>query len=105
MAALIGLLALAVLLAAIPAAIGAHKERSVLGFFLFGLLCWPIALIVALIIAPLTPAPVGRHPSDLRDLREWRHGNDVASCTACGASTPAGLSFCTSCRQPLPIPS
>lgn len=38
------------LLAIIPAKIAERKGRSFAGFYVFGLLLWPIALIVSLVI-------------------------------------------------------
>jgi hypothetical protein len=36
----------------IPASIAHRKGRSVVGFWIFGMLAWPIALIVVLIVMP-----------------------------------------------------
>jgi hypothetical protein len=36
----------------IPASIAHRKGRSVVGFWIFGMLAWPIALIVVLIAMP-----------------------------------------------------
>lgn len=36
--------------AAVVAAVARHYGRSTAGFFVFGLVCWPLALIVVLLI-------------------------------------------------------
>jgi hypothetical protein len=86
-----------VLIAAYCAAAAAEKGRSPFGFFLFGLLAWPIALITVLIIAPLD------RPKTLAEVAmgdRKTNQNEMATCAACSAATPAALSFCTSCRTP-----
>lgn len=44
----IAILAIAAL---IPAAIARHKGRSTFGFWLFGLVLWPAALVVSLVVS------------------------------------------------------
>lgn len=44
------LLAAAIVLGLIPAAIARRKERSFLGWWAFGFLIWPVALIASVIV-------------------------------------------------------
>lgn len=55
-------LLVAVGLGFIPAAIASGKGRSFLGWWIFGVLLWIIALPCAILIDPLTPQPAGAAP-------------------------------------------
>ena len=100
-----------VALAGAAAVVADNKGRSGVAFFLFGLLCWPLALGVALLISPDDDAlrdyaadRTARAKPRLRPAGSPSSGNYTVTCTACGAETPAALSFCTSCRAPRAAP-
>jgi hypothetical protein len=78
-------------MATLVAAIAANKGRSWFGFFVYGFLLWPIALIHALIMQSTVQAPSER---------------DTRACPHCAETIKREAKVCKHCSRDIePLPS
>lgn len=88
----IGLLILWLAMATLVAAIASSKGRSWLGFFVYGFLVWPLALIHALVMAPTEADGI--------------LSGDARKCPYCAETIKREAIICKHCRHDVvPLPS
>ena len=72
--------------------IGKHKGSSGCGWFLFGLLIWPIALVAVLLVQPTAEA---------EDRKSQRQGR--VPCPYCAEYIRPEAAICPYCRKEVPL--
>lgn len=83
-----------VVMALIVAIVGASKGRSGFGWFLYGFLIWPIALVHALCMAPTPAVTAGA-------VRVRAEAEGRRPCPYCAEAVKAEAKLCPHCRSEL----
>jgi hypothetical protein len=111
----LGLLVFWLMMATLVAAIAANKGRNWFGFFVYGFLLWPLALVHALVMRSeismpdpdLRPCPHCAEPIK-RQAKVCKHcardiiPPDRRPCPHCGVMNDTGKLICGNCRKHVP---